>query len=127
MLSQACTDLHQLSTYSIRCEPAANRTCKFSLQLIIGTACLPVLACAQHDELLASLSVSAGLLCVLDDRFGLHHLPMSLDYDEFEKLLLGIATLQARLRKRNEVHEQLGELLDTVYQKSSVLLTLPQA
>jgi hypothetical protein len=49
-----------------------------------------------------------------------------LNYDEFEKLLLGIATLQARLRKHNEVQDQLGELLDTVYRKSGVLLALSQ-
>lgn len=55
----------------------------------------------------------------------LHHQPIVLDYDEFELLLLGIATLQARLRKRNnEVQQQLGELLDTVFTKSGVLLTL---
>ncbi len=47
-------------------------------------------------------------------------------YDEFEKLLLGIATLQARLRKRNDVDEQLGELLDLVYRKSGVLVTMQQ-
>lgn len=51
---------------------------------------------------------------------------MALDYDEFEKLLLGIATLQARLRKHNEVQDQLGELLDIIYKKSGVLLALPQ-
>jgi hypothetical protein len=58
----------------------------------------------------------------------LHQQPIALDYDEFELLLLGIATLQARLRKRNnEVQEQLGELLDTVFTKSGVLLTLQVA
>jgi hypothetical protein len=46
-------------------------------------------------------------------------------YDEFEKMLVGIAILQARLRKRSEVDEQLGELLDVVYRRSGVLLGMP--
>lgn len=58
-------------------------------------------------------------------RFALHTQPLTLDYDEFEKMLVGIAILQARLRKRSEVDEQLGELLDVVYRRSGVLLGMP--
>lgn len=67
------------------------------------------------------------MVCVcmcLASRFVLHSQPLALGYDEFEKLLLGIATLQARLRKRSDVDEQLGELLDLVYRKSGVLVSL---
>lgn len=58
-------------------------------------------------------------------RFALHTQPLTLVYDEFEKMLVGIAILQARLRKRSEVDEQLGELLDVVYRRSGVLLGMP--
>lgn len=58
-------------------------------------------------------------------RFALHTQPLTLDYDEFEKMLVGIAILQAHLRKRSEVDEQLGELLDVVYRRSGVLLGVP--
>lgn len=63
-----------------------------------------------------------------DRRFVLQPQPLALDYDEFEKLLLGLAVLQARLRKRADVcDEVLGELLDFVYKKAGVLLETTQA
>lgn len=50
--------------------------------------------------------------------------PLSLDSDTFEKLLVGIAVLQARIRKKgpDAVNEVLGELLDGVFRQSGVLL-----
>jgi len=73
------------------------------------------------------LSQCCVCMCLfLCSRFVLHTQPLALDYDEFEQLLLGIATLQARVRKRaaDATDEMLGELLDTVYRKSGVLVTL---
>ena len=56
-------------------------------------------------------------------RFVLQAQPLSLEYDEFEKLLLGLALLQARLRKRVDAYDEvLGELLDVIYKKAGVLL-----
>ena len=53
--------------------------------------------------------------------------PLALSYDEFEKLLLGLSALQACVRKRpaDAVDMVLGELLDTIYKKSGVLVALP--
>jgi hypothetical protein len=60
-------------------------------------------------------------------RFELHAQPLALDYDEFERLLLGLALLQARVRKRVYAFDDvLGELLDSVYKKAGVLLVLEQ-
>jgi type VI protein secretion system component VasA len=60
-------------------------------------------------------------------RFELHAQPLALDYDEFERLLLGLALLQARVRKRVDAFDDvLGELLDSVYKKAGVLLGLDQ-
>jgi hypothetical protein len=65
-------------------------------------------------------------VCVCScDRFTLHSQPLALNYDEFEKALLGIAVVMARIRKRADaVDEVLGGLLDSVYQKSGVLVGL---
>lgn len=64
----------------------------------------------------------------VDRRFVLQPQPLSLEYDEFEKLLLGLALLQARLRKRVDAFDEvLGELLDFVYKKAGVLLETTQA
>jgi hypothetical protein len=59
-------------------------------------------------------------------RFALHPSPLSLDYDEMERLLLGLAHLLAGVRKRaaagGSFEEFLGEFLDSVYKRSGVLL-----
>eukprot|EP00775_Hariotina_reticulata_P001473 gene1473-1815_t len=61
-------------------------------------------------------------------RFVVQPQPLALDYDEFEKLLLCLALLQARMRKRTEAFDEvLGELLDMVYKKSGVLPSAPVA
>uniref|UniRef100_A0A383WE37 Uncharacterized protein n=1 Tax=Tetradesmus obliquus TaxID=3088 RepID=A0A383WE37_TETOB len=60
-------------------------------------------------------------------KFEQHAQPLALDYDEFERLLLGLALLQARVRKRVDAFDEvLGELLDSVYKKAGVLLGLDQ-
>jgi hypothetical protein len=69
-----------------------------------------------------SLQPSASCCC----RFTLHPQPLALDYDEFEKLLLGLAHLLAWARKKGDAFEEfLGELLDNVYKRAGVLLELP--
>jgi hypothetical protein len=56
----------------------------------------------------------------------LHPRPLGLDYDQFERLLLGYARLLAWARKRGDAFEEfLGELLDGVFKKAGVLLELP--
>lgn len=63
-------------------------------------------------------------------RFVLHGQPLALDYDQFDKLLLGLAVLQTRIRKRSAadgVELTLGETLNALYRKSGVLLSLPAA
>jgi type VI protein secretion system component VasA len=56
-----------------------------------------------------------------------HAQPLALDYVEFERLLLGLALLQARVRKRVDAFDEvLGELLDSMYKKAGVLLGLDQ-
>ncbi|KAF6247868.1 hypothetical protein COO60DRAFT_1707360 [Scenedesmus sp. NREL 46B-D3] len=52
-------------------------------------------------------------------KFELQEQPLALDYAEFERLLLGLALLQARVRKRLDAFDEvLGELLDSVYKKA---------
>lgn len=66
-------------------------------------------------------------LGALTCRFALQLQPLTLDYAEFEKLLLGLALLQARVRKRVDAFDEvLGELLDNVYKKSGVLVGLAE-
>lgn len=55
------------------------------------------------------------------EEFELHNTRMLLDYDEFEKLLLGIAYQTASSRKKLDVFEEfLGETLDSVFRKANV-------
>lgn len=66
-------------------------------------------------------------VCISSCRFVLQPQPLALDYDEFEKLLLGLALLQARLRKKTEgFDEVLGELLDHVYKQAGLFGDTPE-
>lgn len=56
------------------------------------------------------------------ETFVLHSQPIDYNYDEFEKLLLGIASHMHTAKKRTEPFEEyLGGMMDMVFKKAGVL------
>lgn len=76
-----------------------------------------------------SMSKRGFCRCFSPSRFVLHPMPLSLDYDEMERLLLGTAHVLAWARKKRTAgggfEEFLGEFLDAIYKKSGVLIDVP--
>lgn len=57
------------------------------------------------------------------ERFVLHPHPIAYNYDEFERLLLGMAWHIYVTKKRGEAFEEyLGEMLDNIFKKAGILL-----
>jgi len=55
--------------------------------------------------------------------FVLHPHPVELNYNEFERLLLGIAWHVYITKKKGEAFEEyLGEMLDTIFKKAGILI-----
>ena len=57
------------------------------------------------------------------EAFELHPHPIEYNYNEFERLLLGIAWHIYITKKKGEAFEEyLGEMLDTIFKKAGILL-----
>lgn len=62
------------------------------------------------------------------EKFKLHPQPLEYDYNEFEKLLLGIAWHVYQIKKKGDVtfEEFLGEMLDSIFKRAGVLVEAEQ-
>ncbi|KAF5840410.1 hypothetical protein DUNSADRAFT_16787 [Dunaliella salina] len=75
---------------------------------------------------LTIIAIFAKQTSTIPEEFVLHPQPLSYNYDEFERLLLGIAHHIYVTKKKGEAFEEfLGETLDSIYKKANVLVEMP--
>jgi len=75
---------------------------------------------------LTIIAIFAKQTSTIPEEFVLHPQPLSYNYDEFERLLLGIAHHIYITKKKGEAFEEfLGETLDSIYKKANVLVEMP--
>lgn len=76
---------------------------------------------------LALIAIFAKQPSADPEKFVLHPEPLEYDYDEFEKLLLGMSFQMFMVKKKMDdanFNEFLGETLDTVFKKAGVLVEI---
>lgn len=78
-----------------------------------------------HD--IATIAVFAKQSATDPEQYNLQPMPLACNYDEFERLLLGISWLTYTLRKKHDPFEDfLAEMLELVYRKAGVLVAAPK-
>ena len=76
-----------------------------------------------HPHTLHSLIHSSPQTSSDPELFVLHPQPVELNYNEFERLLLGIAWHVYITKKKGEAFEEyLGEMLDSIFKKAGILI-----
>jgi hypothetical protein len=87
---------------------------------------MPKLLSALQE--LALVAIYALQACCEPEHFVLQPLQLECGYEQFERLLLGMACLMYTAKKKYEAFEEfLGEVMDGVYKRAGVLVMTAQA